>query len=146
MESDNKFKEIDIKHCACYYFDDIMRIGDFGFNNILLDKKSNENSYENTLIYDILYKNFMSEKPLRIRFDKIDRFIKPYDGTRYLLLFRPERYDVVYDRIRGLICDESGIKYSISYYFAKIRTDTYSSLPIEKTLTIYNTYKKYYLQ
>ena len=26
-------------------------------------------------------------KPLRIRFDKVDRFIKVYDGTRYLVLF-----------------------------------------------------------
>ena len=53
MESNNELKEIDIKNCTCYYFDDIMNIGAFNFNNILLDKKSYEKSYENILIYDI---------------------------------------------------------------------------------------------
>ena len=42
---------------------------DFEFNNILLD----EISYENILVYNI------SAKPLRIRFDKIDGFIRVYD-------------------------------------------------------------------
>ena len=50
--------------------------------DILLDKKSYEKSYENILIYGISYKIFMGAKPLRIRFNKIDRFIKIYDGTK----------------------------------------------------------------
>ena len=29
----------------------------------------------------------MSEKPLRIRFDKIDGFVKVYDRSRYLVIF-----------------------------------------------------------
>ena len=33
MES-NELKEIDIKNCTCYYFDTIIKIEDFGFNNI----------------------------------------------------------------------------------------------------------------
>ena len=45
----------------------------------------------------------MSEKPLRTRFNKIDEFIKIYDGIRYLLLDYYERYNVSYDRIRYLI-------------------------------------------
>ena len=40
MESKDKWKETDIKNCTCYYFDDIMRVIDTDFNNILLDKKS----------------------------------------------------------------------------------------------------------
>ena len=40
-------------------------------------------SHENILIYDIL----IDPKPLGIRIDKIDGFIKIYDGTRYLKLF-----------------------------------------------------------
>ena len=59
-----------------------MRIEDINFNNILLDKKSYK-TYKNILIYDILYKTFMGSKPLRIRFDEIDEFIKIYDGIRY---------------------------------------------------------------
>ena len=64
-----------------YYFDDIVRFGDFDFVNILLDEKLYQNSYENILIYDISYKTFMGAKPLRIRFDKIDGFIKSHDET-----------------------------------------------------------------
>ena len=37
------------------------------------------------LIYDILYKTFMGAKPLHIWFEKIDGFIKIYDGIRYLV-------------------------------------------------------------
>ena len=34
MESNDELKEIDVKNCTCYYFDDIIRVGDFYFNNI----------------------------------------------------------------------------------------------------------------
>ena len=54
-----------------------------------LDKKSYESSYENTLIFRVYYKNFMGAKPLRIRFDKVDGFIKVSDGTSYLVSFVP---------------------------------------------------------
>ena len=34
--------------------------------------------------------NFMGSKPLGIWFEKIDGFIKIYNGIRYLVLFGPE--------------------------------------------------------
>ena len=37
-------------------------------------------------IYDISSKTLVGVKPLHIRFNKIDRFITIYDGTRYLAL------------------------------------------------------------
>ena len=40
MESKDELKEIDIKNCTCYYFDDIMRVRDVDFDNISLDEKS----------------------------------------------------------------------------------------------------------
>ena len=43
-------------------------------------------------------------KCLSIRFDKIDGFIRIYDGNRYLILFGPEKYDVPYSQISGIIC------------------------------------------
>ena len=52
-------------------------VEDFDIDNILIDKKS----HENILIYDISYKTLIGSKPLRIRFDKIDGFIRIYDGT-----------------------------------------------------------------
>ena len=38
MISNDKLKEIDIKNCKCYYFDDIIKIEDFDLDNILIDK------------------------------------------------------------------------------------------------------------
>ena len=38
------------------------------------------------IFYDISYKTFMASMPLRIRFDKIDGFMKIYNGIRYLVI------------------------------------------------------------
>ena len=62
-----------------------------------------EKPHEDILIYDISYKTLIDPKRLRIRFDKIDGFIRICDGTRYLTLFHSEKYDNIYDRIRYLI-------------------------------------------
>ena len=45
-----------------------------------------KNHIKMNMIDDILY-----EKPLRVRFDKIDGFIIFYAETRYLILFGPEK-------------------------------------------------------
>ena len=82
-------KKSRIKNRTFYYFDNMIEIEDFNFDNILLD----ENSYENILVYYISYKTLIGAKPLRIRFDKVDGFIRIYDGNRYLVLFGPERCD-----------------------------------------------------
>ena len=71
MESNNRLKEIGMKNCTCYHFDDIIKIEDFNLNNILIDEKS----YENILVYSIWHKSLIDFKPLRIRFDKIYGFI-----------------------------------------------------------------------
>ena len=73
-------------------------------------------------------------KPLRIRFNKIDGFIRVHDGTRYLILFGSEKISIriIYNRIRYLI---GMITYVISNNYAKIKVHSYNSLPLEKTLT-----------
>ena len=101
MESNNELKEINIKNCTCCYFDDVMIVGDFDFNNILLDKKLYENTYENILMYVISYKTV-------------------YSGVRYL------------------ISDKSGVTYSINHNFARVKIDSYNSLPKKKTVTFHN--------
>ena len=83
-------------------------------------------------------KTLIGPKPLCIRFDKIDGFIRIYDGTRYLVLLCPEKYDTIYNRIRYLISLKSGITYIFSHYYAKIKVDSYDSLPTEKMLTFHN--------
>ena len=74
----------------CDYFDDMIKFEDFDFHDILIDEKS----YENILIYGILQRTLIRTKPLRIRYNKIDRFIRIYNGTRSLVLFGPQKCDV----------------------------------------------------
>ena len=45
----DELKQINIKNCTCYYFDDILKIEDFDIDNILIDEKS----YKNILVYNI---------------------------------------------------------------------------------------------
>ena len=89
MESKDDLQRIDSKNLTCCYFDDIMTVEDINSSGVLLDEKE----YENILTYGISYKNFLGSKPLHIKFDKIDGFIKIYDGIRYLVLFVYWWYD-----------------------------------------------------
>ena len=70
---------------------------------------------------DISYKTFIDPKRLLMRFNKIDGFNRIYGGARYLTLFGSEKFDTIF-----------------SHYFAKIKVDSYHSLPIEKILTLDN--------
>ena len=63
-------KNVCIKDCKCYNFDDIIEIEDFDFGNIL----SNGKSYENILIY-VSEKTLIGAKPLHVMFVKEDGFI-----------------------------------------------------------------------
>ena len=58
MEGNKKLKEIDIKNCASYYFDYIIKIEDFNFGNNSMDQKS----YENILVYNISDKTLIGTK------------------------------------------------------------------------------------
>ena len=51
----NELKKLSIKTPTCYYFDDIIKLEDVNLDNILIDKKSQEN----ILIYDISYKTLI---------------------------------------------------------------------------------------
>ena len=68
MEDNNRFKELDIKNCTCYYFGGIININDLDLNNNLLD----ETSHENILLYDVTYTTPYNPKSLRIIFHKED--------------------------------------------------------------------------
>ena len=59
VEGNDKWKEIDIKNYACSHFDDIIKFEDCDLDNILIDKKS----YENDLVYNLLYKTLIDAKP-----------------------------------------------------------------------------------
>ena len=80
--------------------------------------------YENILIYGISYKPLMGAKPMHIRFNKIDEFIKVYDGIRYLVIFDYWWCDEIYNRIRFLKRKKRGITNSINHNVAGIRIDS----------------------
>ena len=70
----------------CYYFDDIGKIKDFDFD-ILLHKKSYQKYFGLWRFMQV----FDWCKTLHIGFDKVNGFIRLYDGNRYLVLFSPEK-------------------------------------------------------
>ena len=76
---------------------------------------------------------------MRIKFDKIDGFIRVRGGEfRYLVLFDHGLFDKICDKIKHLISEKIGIINSISHNFGKIRIDSYDSLPTEKISTFHN--------
>ena len=83
---------------------------------------------KNILVYNISYESqlILLIKPLSL------------DGTRYLVLFGSEKYDSIYNRIGYLISVKSGIRYIISHNYAKIKVDSYDSLPLKRTITFHN--------
>ena len=132
METEDELKEIDIKNRTCYYFDDIITNRDIYSVEILLDKKV----YEDISVYDILYKTSTDPKPLGIRFDKIDGFIRVgSDEFKNFVLFDHGLFDEICDKTKYLISEKKGTTDSINHNFGEIRIDSYNSLPIEKILT-----------
>ena len=132
MESNDELKEINIKNGTRYYVDDIIKIEYFDFDNI------GRKLTHKILVRDNSYKVLIVAKPLRIKIDKVDRFIIVFDETRNLVLFRSEKYDLIYNRIRYLIAVKGGITYATSHNYSKIKVVSYDSLPLEKTLAFHN--------
>ena len=119
-----RVKKNDVKSCTCYYFDVIIR----GFD-INLDEKL----YENISVYDVSYKTSTGPKPLRIRFNKIDGFIRIRLGEfGYLIMDCLIKFVI---RLNILLSEKSGITDNINHDIGKIRIDSYNSLLIEKILT-----------
>ena len=122
--------------CMNYCLDDIIKIEDVDSDNVLIDRKLCKficlyGSWHIVQIFNWL-------KPLHISFDKIHEFIRVYGGIRYLALFGPEIYDVIYDKIRYLINRKSGIKYIIFHNSEKVKIYGFDSFPLEKLLTSHN--------
>ena len=94
---------------------------------------------ETKIVYNISkfwsYKTLIHAKHLCIRFGKINRFIRVYRGTRYLVLFGGEKYGLTTGLDIGV---KSGITYVISHNYAKIKIDLLGSLPLEKPLMLKN--------
>ena len=80
----------------------------------------------------------MGPKPLCLRFDKIDGFIRVRGNElRYLVLFDYILFDKTCDKIECLISETSGITDSINHNFGKIRIYSYNYLSIEQILSFH---------
>ena len=93
-----------------------------------------EKSHKNVFVYDILYKTLIGAKPLRIRFDKVDGFIRVYDGTRYL----DQKHDFINIKIRYFTGIKGRITYVFPHNYAKIKVDSFDSLPLERPFAFHN--------
>ena len=132
MESNNELKEIDIKNCTCYYFDETIKIENFNLDSILISEKP----YQNIFVHLISYKTLINAKPLRIRFDKIDdllEFVMEL-ATQYYL---EERNMILFTR--NQVSCRSKTWYHICHFSKlwKIKVDSYDSLHLEKKTMIF---------
>ena len=71
-------------------------------------------------------------------FDKLDGFIRDYDGTKYLVLFSTEKYDVTFDWDKYLIGLKSRIKYVFFIIMQKSKLIQMMTFPLKKTLILHN--------
>ena len=79
------------------------------------------------------------QKPLRIRFVKIDGSTRLLDGEiKHRVLIGYGLFDKICDRIQYLRGGKSGITDSINHNFRKIRICSYNYFFIEKILTFHN--------
>ena len=81
----SSLKDIFIKNCMYYFFDDMINIKDLDPKKI----KTDEKSYENILIYHTEYVTLTTQKfVVRIRLyfiiNKINEYIEESDGKKYL--------------------------------------------------------------
>ena len=80
----NELKEISIKNRTNYYFDGITIINDFNLKNIKLDTKS----YNDILIFYIVYETIDGVKTFYINFNEINGYIEDDNGSEFLTLIR----------------------------------------------------------
>ena len=75
---------------------------------------------------------------VRIMFNKVNGFIRDHHGTKYLMLFGPEKYDAIFDNIRYLIKLKSSITYVDSLNYSKVKIVSDDDFPLGKILTMRN--------
>ena len=79
------------------------------------------------MIYNIPYKALIDSKPLRVRFNQIDGFIKKSMMELEIQYCLARKNMMQYEA-------NSEITYIFSHYFAKIKVNSYDSIPIDKKI------------
>ena len=90
------------------------------------------------MVCDISWKRLIGAKLLRIRNDKVDGFIRVYDGTIFSVLFGGEKYDFISNSFTYPKKKKNGIAYVISHNYAIIKVDSYELLPLQESLILHN--------
>ena len=90
------------------------------------------------MVYIISHKTLIVAKPLCIRHDKVEGFVRIYDRTRYLVLLSSEKYIPIYNRVRYVVGLKCGTTYVFSHNYARIKVDSYGFLPLEETFAFHN--------
>ena len=88
----SRVREISIKNCTYYLFNDIINFKNLDPNNFKIDKKS----YKNILIYYIGYVAPNSLKPLYLIINNTNGYIGESNGNKYLTLLPTDEVEVVY--------------------------------------------------
>ena len=131
MES-NKFNKVDIKNHTCCYSDDIIKIEDSNFNNILIYEKPYNFMTFHANIY--LFQNHFVLNLMKLM-DLLE-FMMGLDIYHYLVLKNVILFTI---DLNILFSQKSSITHVFSHNYAKLcKVNSYDSLPLEKTLTLKN--------
>ena len=128
-----KVKDVDIKNCIYYFFNDIINIKNFDPNNIKIDEKS----YKDILIYYIGYVTIKDS--LYLIFNKVIGYSEEINGNKILTLVptnesKKKNNKIKNKKIRHLITlitknlDDHDEKYM------KIKFNSDDKLPLNKTI------------
>ena len=132
----NKCKEIDIKNCTCYFFDDMIN------KKSLIQKKINVDgkSYKSILIHyigyvtvkNLSYVKINSVNPLYLIIDQIDGYIEEYNENKYLTLVPTDKSKELWTKIRDIIRSKTNNSDNCDDKYIKISFDSDNNLPPRK--------------
>ena len=77
---------------------------------------------------------------MRIKFDKINGFIRVFDEIRYLVLFRAEKYGFIYNRTIGIKSDVTYLFFIIIQKSKMIHTILGSKIKHWLYIMLYNAH------
>ena len=104
----NKSKKVGVKNRTYYYFDDIIKIENFDFHNVLLDGTMK-----------LFWFMTFCTKPWKVQ-----------NYAYYARIIGPEKYHTIPSRIRYLTGLKSGITYVDSHNYGEIKIDSHDNLPL----------------
>lgn len=134
----NKMKEINIKSCIYYYWDDVIYINDLTFKNIFVRYVL----YKDLSISYVKHKIPYSTKDLCIIFRKINACITNYDGSKCLTLLPTnekekvilKKYNKMLNKIKYLIKEKEMTQMIMTINTKKLKITSDDDLPLEKIL------------